>query len=193
MLKRVLKKKLNLTMHSFKIEIVLAIGLLLFSACKAQLETSKVNTGDSIEHVEIPPADQVFASIERTACYGTCPVYKLTIYQNGLVIFQGRHLWNDDDSVDSSRMGLFNGSMSEQDMLKIGAKATELGFFQFEDIYSSSGITDLPTTTTFINLNGIPKTVVNENYNVPRPVFEFEYFIDGFLESIALSRFSVNN
>ena len=28
-------------------------------------------------------------SLERTACYGTCPVYKLTVYRSGRVEFQG--------------------------------------------------------------------------------------------------------
>lgn len=188
-------------MNVFKLHIPI-IGLVaLLTACLGAKQAAvveadqnqEVKSDVNIETIVLPGSDKIFASIERTACFGTCPVYKLTIYIDGTVILDGRHFWTKDGDVDSSRTGWFKGMIEQSDLQLISEKAIELGFFKLLSHYPSGGITDLPSTTTYLNLNGIEKTVLNENYNVPRVVFDFENYVDSFQESANLKRVKVQN
>jgi hypothetical protein len=36
------------------------------------------------------PTNNAVIRLERTACYGTCPAYKVTIYGTGAIIYEGK-------------------------------------------------------------------------------------------------------
>ena len=44
--------------------------------------SSKTPVPDNIKEVVI--------TLERTACFGVCPVYKLTVYGDGRVVYEGK-------------------------------------------------------------------------------------------------------
>jgi hypothetical protein len=35
-------------------------------------------------------SDRILITLERTECFGPCPIYKLTIHQDGTVVYDGR-------------------------------------------------------------------------------------------------------
>ena len=69
-------------LHSLTFILILVLELLI-SGCASGLETPITN-----------PTENVFSdlviTLERTACHGTCPIYKLTIEGNGTVIYEGQ-------------------------------------------------------------------------------------------------------
>ncbi len=57
------------------------LALISLSACQAQTPTAKGNTMTTA-------TDAV--TLNATACYGTCPIYEITLHANGQVDFEGK-------------------------------------------------------------------------------------------------------
>lgn len=61
---------------------LLTAGVILMSACAQQKKTtSKAETGSQIQEL----------AMERTACFGQCPAYRVEIKKDGSVKYTGRH------------------------------------------------------------------------------------------------------
>jgi len=117
-----------------------------------------------------PPEDtsDIFITMKRTACYGPCPVYTLDINGDGSVSYNGDYY--------VSEKGPRSFTISEADVKAIVEKFYEVEYFTFDNIYTES-ITDLPTTTTSITINGATKEVTN-HWEAPDKLIELENFID---------------
>lgn len=80
---------------------------------------------------------------EKTACFGTCPQYKIEVYHGGETFYMGQqHVEN---------IGRYKCTDCNEDMLmKVFEKAEEIGFWKLEKKYDP-GVTDLPSTITTVN------------------------------------------
>ena len=115
-------------------------------------------------------------ALERTACFGTCPVYKLTVHRSGAVEFEG------NDHVRAK--GLRHDRITAADFARIAAKIEQINFSSLRGRYdgrnpdgSGVTVTDLPTTRTSVTRGDETKTV--ENYfRGPRGLKELEDLID---------------
>ncbi len=130
---------------------------------------SATNTGIEINQSE----DSLFASISRGACYGTCPIYKMSIYQNGTVILEGIRFMEP--------RGKYKSSLSPEEMQQFIDKAIEINFFALEDTYDSP-VTDIPSVTTSIVIDGKRKEVMRRT-GYPQRILKFEQLFDALLES----------
>lgn len=63
--------------------------------------------------------------LERTPCYGTCPVYRLRIAENGSVRFDGRV--REDSTFTAS------DSLAPSPVATLRARAERIGFFELPD------------------------------------------------------------
>ena len=114
--------------------------------------------------------------LERTACFGTCPVYKLTVHRSGKIEFEGR------DHIREK--GMRTGRISAEDFARLVKKIEEIDFFRLQDRYDGknpdgSGITvtDLPTRKITVTKGDRTKRV--ENYfRGPAGLKELEDLID---------------
>ncbi len=88
----------------------MAVGLLAVS-CKSNKEVT--NAGSSSESVndQLSNKPQLLASIERTACYGQCPMYKARFMDNGEVIYVGRRF--------VEKIGTYKGLISAEEIQAI--------------------------------------------------------------------------
>src|SRR5689334_17734255 len=110
-------------------------------------------------------------TFERTACHGTCPIYKLTIEGNGTVIYEGK------DFVQVK--GRQTASLSPDQIQQLVSAFEQTGFFTLPD-YTDQDTTDSPSVITSITLNGKTKTV-NHYYgdnSAPQGLFDLEFKID---------------
>ena len=106
-------------------------------------------------------------SIERTACYGPCPVYKVTLRREGTATFVG--------SSHVDRIGTYKANFGGFDRL---AQAIERRDYRhFKDHYTAP-VTDLPHTITTVVQAGRHKTV-DDYVNGPQGLWEIETLIDG--------------
>jgi hypothetical protein len=130
----------------------------------------------SLPQVNNVPADALI-ELRRTSCFGTCPVYTVSIDAAGRVTYVGekfvRVVGRQTARVDPSVVA------------KLLARADSVRFFDLRNAYreienpdgSRTTVTDLPTTFVTITANGRTKTI--EDYvAAPDALREFEREID---------------
>lgn len=115
----------------------------------------------------------VVITLERTACFGTCPVYKLTIYGDGRVVYEGERFVNVT--------GTQNSQISQEKIKELVDEFYAINYFALKDKYDAP-ITDMPTTITSITIGGKTKKVVNY-YGAPKKLDELENKIDEITDS----------
>jgi hypothetical protein len=78
-------------------------------------------------------------TLERGMCFGTCPVYSVSLYGNGTIVWRGEMYvavtGNATDSIDPAKV------KDLYDRLIAG------GFLKMNDTYDLHRITDMPTAT----------------------------------------------
>ncbi len=107
--------------------------VLIFAGCSATKSTA------SSENTSNPSLSDssIIISFEQTACYGTCPVHKMVILNNGKATYFGdRHVTN---------LGYFSANLTPQQIQDIYSKAKQLEFFKLASVYTAA-MTDFPTS-----------------------------------------------
>lgn len=118
---------------------------------------------DSVAVQEEPPAPKdPWLYYERTACFGTCPVYKFTLNHDGGCLYEGINF------VD--RIGVYRGKVSDSTAFsRIRSAAEQLDYFNLEESYDDSLVMDLPSTYTLIDGKGVLKRMGGPNL---KPLYE---------------------
>jgi hypothetical protein len=94
--------------------------------------------------------EDVRISLERTPCFGFCPDYTVTVFGNGTVVYEGRNFV----AVE----GVQKGQITQDDVRDLVDEFYRTGFFNMRDRYEQS-VTDLPSQTTTITIDGNTKSV----------------------------------
>lgn len=119
---------------------------------------------------------KLIISLNKTACFGTCPVYKIKIYNNQSAIFEGVKFVEKE--------GSYNFKISKKEINTILKKAKKINFQKMEDEYTEL-ITDLPTTYIMIN-----NKQIKDYYGAPKELKELEEIIENiFLNKLGLNSF----
>jgi hypothetical protein len=122
----------------------------------------------------MPAADPATAQVTmaRSACYGTCPVYQVTLEGSGRVTWQGQsHV---------AIPGAVTYQIPPQDVAGLVALFGQASFFSLDDSYRAQ-ITDGPTTTLTLSLGGKTKSVkdyIGYAVGMPMSVEQLEKAID---------------
>lgn len=120
--------------------------------------------------------DSLVARIQRTACFGRCPIYTLSVYESGYVDYIGEK-WVEKEGRFSSRV---DQSVIEELMQKSEA----INYFEFDHTYDSKFVTDLPATiTTLKGENGFH--VVVNRYQAPEQLTQFSQEFDQLFKDLA--------
>jgi len=121
-------------------------------------------------------------TLERTVCFGFCPVYTLTIYGDGRVEYEGQQY------VEVT--GKQTAVLTPEQVKELVNDFENANYFDMEDEYIAP-VTDLPTTITSITLDGKFKTVRNYGgclsespVKAPQALCELETKIDELTNSI---------
>lgn len=106
------------------------------------------------EEQKAVPADTKVL-LERTMCYGTCPVYKLTIYADGKVEFSGERFVN--------AIGSHVKTISQEKVALMLTEADSINFFKLNGKYDCYEQTDQPIVEITITKEGNTKKVVHDH------------------------------
>jgi hypothetical protein len=119
---------------------------------------------------------QVAMTLERTACFGFCPIYKLTVYGNGKVVYKGERFVK----VTGTR----TTTISQTAVRKLIADFQKVNYFKLQDSYTG-GHTDAPSAITSLTLGKRQKTVNHYlgSPNTPTQLTELENKIDAVVNS----------
>lgn len=155
---------------SWLVFCMLAIG---FFACNStrQTDAPKVYKEDAL----YPGAesDSLVAYLERTRCFGICPVYSISIYRSGCVVFVG----NEHVKPIGNHFTFLNRT----ELISIGEQAEKSGFFNLNDEYRNPYLTDFPTVYVEVRYKGKKKRVWHYDAEPPRNLVEMEDYIDKLL------------
>ncbi len=136
--------------------------IFLFSCYTTDISTQKKSlcdykTEDSREVKKI-------ISINRGACFGTCPIYFISIFSDQSAIYHGKKF--------VEKIGEIEFKLSEEEINSILQKANKINYCQLEDEYFEH-ISDLPRTYVQI----FDKKVL-DYYGAPKELKELEELID---------------
>lgn len=96
-------------------------------------------------------------TLERTACFGTCPAYKLIIFDDGKVVYEGK------DFV--KRKGKAESQITKAELENLVREFDRINYFSLDDEYVGDpkncpeSWTDNPSATTSLNWKGKTKTI----------------------------------
>jgi len=111
-------------------------------------------------------------TLQRTRCFGVCPVYNLTIMGDGRVIYKGE----DFVKVKGKRV-----SRIDNDKIKKLAQAfKEADYSSLKSNYENFTATDMPYAITSITINGEIKKVkhYHGDFSAPKKLTKLEDRID---------------
>lgn len=108
--------------------------------------------------------ENLVVSIETTPCMGDCPVYRLEIYGNGMVLFEGK------EHVE--RIGSYTGRISRKELKGLRLAFEEAGFFSLEDEYVEPW-TDRSTTWVYYS-DGTRQKKIKDYSGAPEALKKLE-------------------
>lgn len=155
----------------------------VLAACKTPIQSSQTNPENytaaetKTETVATPPApatqDSLFVYLERTPCYGQCPMYKFKIYNSGYALYEGKRF--------VEKLGSYETRLSAAVLDEIKAKVKEINYFGFKDQYPKTA-SDFPSVKTAIIIDGQRKEIMNGT-GAPSALREFEKYLDSVKDS----------
>jgi hypothetical protein len=107
-------------------------------------------------------------TMEKTACYGKCPVYTITIYGTGKAEFTG--------SKNVKMLGKYEKQLSKEETLKIFNTFYASSFSDFLSEYDS-GVTDVPATIISFLHKGYNK-VIKDKMGAPGELKALEKMVE---------------
>jgi hypothetical protein len=110
--------------------------------------------------------------IERSPCFGTCPVYTLIVKSDGSFRYKGLHF------VD--RIGEFTGKVDAWQYKNLAQFIKDAGYMELQDAYDRT-VTDFETVYTTVVMDGKRKVVSNYASAGPIKLWAIERLIDGLL------------
>lgn len=116
-------------------------------------------------------------TLERTACFGTCPSYKVTLRRDGTISYDGRRF--------VELQGRYEGTFYGFD--RLAQLIVARGYFNFKDNYDINA-TDLPSAITSVVRGGKRKTITNYGDAGPVELWGIETAIDGILKNAKLEK-----
>lgn len=171
-----------------RIAMLFALSAFLFVGCNS---TKVVPYSlDSLNNSE------VFYRIERTPCFGTCPVFTMQITRSGRVLYNGKQ--------NTPRTGSYSAQLTEDQIDAILSEAAKTGFFEVREKFPSGDqvIADLPTAKIFLKTEENSKEIINGNYANPnvegeakelKKLIDFERFVQSITESLEYKPLSGGN
>jgi len=152
-------------MRTTRIAIILLLGTLLVSGLACCSEGAVHETTPTPTPTDFT---DVIITMYRSVCYGVCPVYSLTIYVNGTVVYEGE--------MYVKVTGEQTSEISQEKIQEIVDEFYRIDYFSLDDVYDLP-ISDIPHTITSIRINGKYKSIYNRE-GAPKELNELENRID---------------
>ena len=143
----------------------------MLSSVAADLNITQLVDGNKGVHAMIPKAIFTGASrptqsgsddsitLERTACFGTCPIYAVTINSDGAVTFNGERF--------VKTVGIAQDRIDKAAFRELVREFEKIDYFSLPDDFTPGSkvcpnmVTDMPSADTSIRLNGKTKSVAH--------------------------------
>jgi hypothetical protein len=173
------------------LKILFLISICILAGCKTFISQSGTNikTTSSPAQPATDPEAALELTMERTACYGTCPVYSVKVLPDGKIVFDGEK--------DTAVTGQAKADLTKEKKAQLIEAIDNADFFSLKDSYMGTEddcparATDASSVNLTIKLNGKEKTIKHylgcveeEDFKIyPEKLFVLERRIDGIIET----------
>lgn len=154
---------------------LITFAVLTFSCSNSKKVLEKESSNEYSAFKPAEKGDSLFASIHRSYCFGTCPVYTFNINNDGTASYEGTR--------NVKKLGTYSSKVTPAQMNTLIEVAKSIGYMAFKDKYDNESITDLPSTTTSIVIDGKRKEVMRR-YDYPKEIKTLEEAFDALIESL---------
>lgn len=162
--------------------ILIFLSLILFAfSCKSTKDAANADDPNKEENKEIGPEDIVFM-MKKGACFGTCPVYTLRIYNNRYTEFVGKKHTN--------LIGTHSKEISKEQYESLVTGFDEADFLNLEDAYQSN-IPDLPAIKLSYHKDGTKKTIVGKRER-PEVLHKLQFQLEKIVQEEGWTKVSDN-
>ncbi|UCH50896.1 MAG: PKD domain-containing protein [Chloroflexota bacterium] len=155
------------------------VTLVVFTETDQHFDTTEVTiTGSAADKTSSPVTqEELVITLERTACFGKCPVYSLKIKGDGTVIYAGV------DFVQTR--GIQETTVSMDTINQLVMEFEKADYFSLKDSYTSFGVSDMPFANTSISIGGKTKAINHYlgDRSAPKQLTELENRIDEIVNS----------
>ncbi len=110
--------------------------------------------------------------IERSGCYGSCPIYTFIVKSDGTFRYKGENY--------VERKGEFTGTINVLEFNQLTQFLKESGYMELKNTYTR-GVTDGPTIYTTVVMNGRQKVISDYGNSGPIKLWAMEQLIDNLL------------
>lgn len=117
----------------------------------------------------------VLFSQQKTPCYGYCPTYELTVFEDGSVIFFGE--------AHIEPLGKHVSRLNELELLSFKKEFEKIRFFELEDNYYKE-VSDLSTTYVYYK-DGLREKKIMDYYGAPIELKALERKIEELIGKLA--------
>ena len=119
---------------------------------KTEMKSPENASAESLDMNSEEFAEMTVISLSKTPCFGVCPTFNFTVFANGMARYEGLK--------NVEKIGIFKAKLSKEEISQLLNGALSAGFFSLEDSYDNPSVTDLPSTITYLNMEGKEKKVL---------------------------------
>jgi (2Fe-2S) ferredoxin len=120
--------------------------------------------------------NNVVITLTRSRCLGVCPIYNVTIYGNGTVLYEG--------IANVNSTGIQRSNISENQVRQLLSEFKKIDYFSLNETDIASHVVyDAPLFTTSLSINGKTKTIHHYETADPQALTELENKIDEIVNS----------
>lgn len=123
----------------------------LFLSLAAQECGSKKQAASGTPAQEKPAEKDLYIRIQRTSCYGRCPIDKVELLPGGLVRYEGERF--------VPRLGVYTRQLTPAELARAEQLLREGNFAQYKEVYDNPGISDLPSLILTYRLEGQERSI----------------------------------
>lgn len=132
-------------LFSVTLFFVLSLSLMLGASVSAQDQSS-----------------DIALTLSRTPCFGTCPVYTVTVYTDGTVVYEGT------DFVTVT--GTQTTNIDPETVQELVNGFQNAGYFDWNDEYTHMDVTDSPYVMTSVTVDGNTKEINHYHGDTSAPL-----------------------
>ena len=163
-----MKKKQILSTIILVATIVVIAAMMLYIVLEQEKIKNKLYEPIDIQNVVI--------TLKRSACFGICPTYNITIYGNGTVIYEG--------TANVNTTGMQISNITEDNLRLLISEFKKIDYFSLNETEIASHVVyDAPMFTTSLTINGKTKTIKHYETAVPKQLTNLENKIDEIVNS----------
>lgn len=125
------------------------------------------------------PTGSLIVRLTRTPCYGRCPTYEITIYDDGLLLYDGKQ--------NVEKQGKYFRKLEKSEVQNLKTAFANANFFQLANTFPETEKvpTDLPSCIVYFKDKdkGEEKTITDHRWKTPELLSVIEKSIDSLAAS----------